>query len=197
MENPTTEHLLAVKRILRYVAGTLNFGCFYKRKKDAELIGFSDSDLAGDIDTRKSTTGVFFFLGGNSITWQSEKQKIVALSSCEAEYVAGTTAACQGIWLTRLLNELKGTKVRAFELKIDNQSAIALSKNPVFHDRSKHIELRYHFIRECVEHNRVKIQYIGTSEQLADILTKALGRQRFCELRSKLGVVDLQGMRKD
>jgi hypothetical protein len=111
--------------------------------------------------------------------------------------VAGTTAACQGIWLTRLLNELKGNKVGAFELKIDNQSAIALSKNPVFHDRSKHIELRYHFIRECVEHNRVKIQYIGTSEQLADILTKALGRQRFCELRSKLGVVDLQGMRKD
>jgi hypothetical protein len=80
MENPTTEHLLAVKRILRYVAGTLNFGCYYKRKKDAELIGFSDSDLAGDIDTRKSTTGVFFFLGGNTITWQSEKQKIVALS---------------------------------------------------------------------------------------------------------------------
>jgi hypothetical protein len=82
-------------------------------------------------------------------------------------------------------------------LKIDNQSAIALSKNPVFHDHSKHIELRYHFICECVEHNRVKIQYIGTSEQLTDILTKALGRQRFCELRSKLGVVDLQGMRKD
>jgi histone deacetylase 1/2 len=80
MENPTTEHLLAVKRILRYVADTLNFGCYYKRKKDAELIGFSDSDLAGDIDTRKSTTGVFFFLGGNTITWQSEKQKIVALS---------------------------------------------------------------------------------------------------------------------
>jgi hypothetical protein len=197
MENPTTEHLLAVKRILRYVADTLNFGCYYKRKKDAELIGFSDSDLAGDIDTRKSTTGVFFFLGGNTITWQSEKQKIVALSSCEAEYIAGTTAACQGIWLSRLLAELKGERVETFALNIDNQSAIALSKNAVFHDRSKHIELRFHFIRECVEKNRVKVQYISTSEQLADILTKPLGRDRFCELRSRIGVVDIQGMRKN
>jgi hypothetical protein len=92
---------------------------------------------------------------------------------------------------------LKGERVETFALNIDNQSAIALSKNAVFHDRSKHIELRFHFIRECVEKNRVKVQYISTSEQLADILTKPLGRDRFCELRSRIGVVDIQGMRKN
>jgi hypothetical protein len=88
MEAPTTEHLAAVKRVLRYVAGTLQFGCYYQRKKEAQLVGYSDSDLVGDIDTRKSTTGVIFFLGGNVITWQSQKQRVVALSSCEAEYIA-------------------------------------------------------------------------------------------------------------
>lgn len=137
MEKPTTEHLAAVKRVLRYVAGTINRGCSYRRKKGAvHLVGFSDSDLAGDVDTRKSTTGVFFFLGDNLITWQSQKQKVVALSSCEAEYIAATTAACQGVWLARLLAELKGEEADAVTLNVDNQSAIQLSKNPVFHDRS-------------------------------------------------------------
>jgi hypothetical protein len=181
MENPTTEHLGAMKRVLRYVAGTLHFGCHYKREKDPQLVGYTDSDLAGDIDTRKSTSGILFFLGDNTITWQSQKQKIVALSSCEAEYIAATTGACQGIWLARLLAELKGEEDSAVTLKIDNQSAIALSKNPVFHDRSKHIDIQYHFIRECVEEDRVKLQSIATTEQLADILTKALGRELFCE----------------
>ena len=148
MEAPTTEHLGVVKRVLRYIAGTLSYGCRYQRKKKGEtsLIGYSDSDLAGCIDTRKSTTGVLFFLGNNIVTWQSQKQKVVALSSCEAEYIAATTAACQGIWLARLIAELKGEEAGVVKLKIDNQSAIALSKNPVFHNRSKHIDVRYHFI---------------------------------------------------
>jgi hypothetical protein len=197
MENPTTEHLAAMKRVLRYVAGTLHFGCCYKRKKNPQLVGYSDSDMAGDIDTRKSTSGILFFLGDNTITWQSQKQKIVALSSCEAEYIAATTAACQGVWLARLLAELKSEQADAVTLRIDNESAIALSKNPVFHDRSKHIDVRYHYIRECVEEDRVKLQSIGTEEQLADILTKALGRERFCELRSRIGVVCVQGLHKD
>jgi len=189
MENPTTEHLAAVKRILRYIAGTLGYGCSYQRRKKELplLIGYSDSDLAGDIDTRRSTTGVLFFLGNNLITWQSQKQKVVALSSCEAEYMAATTAACQGIWLARLIAELRGQEAGATKLFVDNQSAIALSRNPVFHDRSKHIDVRYHFIRECVEDGRVMIDSISTDEQLADIQTKALTRERFCELRSRIG----------
>jgi transposase InsO family protein len=192
MEKPTAEHLTAVKRVLRYVAGTLHYGCHYPRMKEARLVGYSDSDMAGDIDTRKSTTGVGFFLGGSIITWQSQKQRVVALSSCEAEYIAAATAACQGVWLARLLAELKGEEASPFSLKIDNESAIALSRNPVFHDRSKHIDVKFHYIRECVEENRVQLQSIKTEEQLADILTKALGRERFCELRSRLGVLHVK-----
>jgi len=96
MENPTTEHLAAVKRILRYISGTLDYGCHYQRRRKEEslLIDYSDSDMAGDVDTRRSTSGVIFFLGNNLVTWQSQKQKVVALTSCEAEYMAGTTAAC-------------------------------------------------------------------------------------------------------
>nr|AAX95066.1 retrotransposon protein, putative, unclassified [Oryza sativa Japonica Group]ABA91624.1 retrotransposon protein, putative, unclassified [Oryza sativa Japonica Group] len=197
MEKPTVEHLAAVKRVLRYIASTIGYGCHYMRKKEAaSLVGFSDSDLAGDLDTRKSTSGVFFFLGDNPITWQSQKQKVVALSSCEAEYIAATTVACQGVWLARLLAELRGEEADAVTLKIDNQSAIMLSKNPIFHDRSKHIDTRYHYIRECIEEGRVKAEFIGTDGQLADILTKALGRDRFIELRSRIGLIEIKTPRK-
>ena len=102
---------------------------------------------------------------------------MVALSSCEAEYIAATTAACQGIWLAWLQAELQDKKPGIINLNIDSQSAIQLSKNPVFYDRSKHIDVRYHFIRECVEENRVTVESIGTKDQLADILTKTLGRE--------------------
>lgn len=197
MESPTTVHLAAVRRVLRYIASTMDFGCFYTRKKDGELIGYSDSDHAGNIDTRKSTTGTLFFLGRNAITWQSQKQKVVALSSCEAKYIAGTTTACQGVWLVRLLSELKGKREGVINIHIENQSAIELSKNPVFHDRSKHIDTRYHFIRDCVKEGRVKVVSIGTAEQLADILTKALPRERFCELRDRLGLVRIKQGCKD
>jgi hypothetical protein len=112
------------------------------------LVGYSDSDLAGDIDTRKSTSGTLFFLGNCLISWQSIKQRVVALSSCEAEYVAATTAATQAIWLAQLLSELTGEEAQTIELKVDSKSALALAKNPIFHERSKHIELRYHFIKD-------------------------------------------------
>jgi hypothetical protein len=193
MEAPTTEHLAAVKHILRYIAGTKSYGCRYSRATGQEtLIGFSDSDMAGDVDTRKSTTGVLYFLGRNLISWQSQKQKVVALSSCEAEYIAATTAACQGVWLSRLLGELQNKAAEKITLKVDNKSAISLCKNPVFHDRSKHIDTRYHFIRECVEDGRVEVEFIGTEGQLTDILTKALGRVKFQELRAAIGVVKVQ-----
>ncbi|XP_062213636.1 secreted RxLR effector protein 161-like [Phragmites australis] len=121
MESLTTEHLTAVKKILRYIVGTLHFGCCYSRKtKEARLIGYFDSDLVGDVDTRKSKSRVFFFLGSSPISWQSLNQKVVALSSCEAEYIAGAMAACQGIWLGRLLGELKNAESEPFVLKIDN-----------------------------------------------------------------------------
>jgi hypothetical protein len=141
------------------------------------MIGYSDSDMSGDVDDRKSTLGVLFLLGRNPVTWQSQKQKVVALSSCEAEYIAAMTAACQGAWLGRLLGDLLGKKDDIATIFVDNKSAIQLCKNPVFHDRSKHIETRFHF-RKCVD-----VEYIGIEDQLADILTKALGRIQFQSAR--------------
>jgi hypothetical protein len=194
MEKPRQEHLAAVKHLLRYIAGTIDYGLVYPKltKGDSRLIGYSDSDLGGDVDERKSTAGVIFFLGEMVISWSSQKQKTVALSTCEAKYMAGAAGACQAVWLRRLLSDIAGENVQQPILKMDNQSAIALSKNPVLHDRSKHIDTKFHFIRECVEDGRISLEHVTTQEQLADILTKSLGRARFCELRDKIGVVRLK-----
>ncbi|XP_040258859.1 secreted RxLR effector protein 161-like [Aegilops tauschii subsp. strangulata] len=163
MEAPSTRHWTAVKQILRYIRGTLHYGCCYKRGSDGpSLVGYSDSDHAGDTNDRKSTSGVVYFLGGSVVTWTSQKQKVVAISSCEAEYVAAAAATCQGVWLSRLLADLTGRSVEKFQLLIDNKSAIALSKNPVHHDRSKHIDIKYHYIRQCIEEGKVEVDHIGT-----------------------------------
>jgi hypothetical protein len=192
MEKPSSHHWAAVKQILRYIQGSLSYGCCYKKGSgEATLVGFSDSDHAGDQDDRKSTSGVAFFLSNNIITWSSQKQKAVALSSCEAEYIAASAAACQGVWLSRLLGELTGRAPARFSLLIDNKSAIALCNNPVLHDRSKHIDTKYHYIRERVEAGNLEVDYIRTERQLADILTKSLGRVRFIEMRQALGIIEI------
>jgi hypothetical protein len=136
MEGPTAAHWAAVKQILRYISGTIGHGCRYTKGTTAvpALVGFSDSDLAGDVDDRKSTSGVMFFLDSGIITWTSQKQKVVALSSCEAEYIAAATAACQAVSLSRLLGDLIGEPPKVVKLHVDNKSAIELSRNPVHHD---------------------------------------------------------------
>ncbi|XP_066354656.1 secreted RxLR effector protein 161-like [Miscanthus floridulus] len=195
MEAPRQEHLAAVRRVLRYVAGTVHSGLHYhlgrKNEGTPKLLGYSDSDLAGDVNDWKSTSGLIFFLAGGPIAWQSAKQKVVALSSCEAEYIAAAGAACEAVWLARLLAELVGGAVLAPKLKVDNKSAIALMKNHVHHDRSKHIDVKFHFIRECCDRKLIDVEFIGTELQLGDILTKALGRVRFQELRGKIGMFDV------
>ena len=134
IQRPTTEHEQAVKRILRYVAGTSDYGLHYPRCPGAEhFIEYNDSDLASNIDTSKSTSGTLFFLGKCLIRWQSVKQQVVAMSSCEAEYIAATTASTQALWLARLLGDLLGRDAEAVELRVDGKSALALAKNPVFH----------------------------------------------------------------
>jgi hypothetical protein len=191
MEMPTEEHQAAVKRILRYVAGTAALGIHYKRgdrRKPPLLHGYSDSDLAGDVNGRKSNSGVIYFLGDGPVSWQSCKQKVVALSSCEAEYIAAATATCQGVWLARLLADMLDGKASTPVLRVDKKSAISLIKNPVHHDRTKHIEVKYHYVRECAEKGLIDVQFIGTAEQLGDMLTKALGRLKYDELRGKIGL---------
>jgi hypothetical protein len=183
MERPTTEHLNAVKRVLHYIAGTLNFSCHYRRGwKELHLLGYNNADMGGDIDTRKSMTGIVFYVESSPLTWQSQKQKVAALSSYEVEYIIGMTAACQGICLARLLAELKHEPCTTFLLKLDSQSAIALNKNPVFYDRSKHIDVRFH---ASIRDGRMDIEHIRTEEKVAEILTKPLARERFCELRDR------------
>jgi hypothetical protein len=140
-----------------------------------KLLGYSDNDLAGDVNDRKSTSSLIFFLAGGPVAWQSAKQKVVALSSCEAEYIAAAAAACEAVWLARLLAELVRGAVLTPKLKVDNKSAIALMKNPVHHDRSKHIDVKFHFIRECCDRKLTDIEFVGTEFQLGDILTKVLG----------------------
>ena len=190
MEQPTTEHMVGLKRVLRYVNGTINLGLIYDKKQRSEvsLVGYSDGDYAHDLNDRKSTSSMIFFLGNMPISWNSQKLKIVSLSSCEAEYIALTTAACQGIWLARLLTELEGKEGNSIKLLVDNKSAIALCKNPVFHSRSKHIETRFHKIRDLVEDGSMEVIHFSSEDQLADFFTKALGKIRFIELRTRIGI---------
>jgi len=130
------------------VAGSLDYGLHYTRALGTVcFVDYCDSDLTDDIDTSKSTSGTMFFFSDSLVSWQSIKHKVVALSSCEDEYIATTAVATQALWLPRLLGELLGRKVDVVELKVDSKSDLALAKNPVFHERSKHIRIKYHFIR--------------------------------------------------
>jgi chaperone required for assembly of F1-ATPase len=160
MEASTMTHLKTAKRILRYVKGTLDFGLLYSPSKEFKLFGYSDSDWVGDIDDRKSTTGFVFYMGDTTFTWTSKKQPIVTLSTCEAEYVAATSSVCHAVWLRSLLKELHMSQVEATEIFVDNNLALALAKNSAFHDRSKHIDTRYHFIRECIARKEVQLEFV-------------------------------------
>jgi hypothetical protein len=195
MEDPREDHWTAVKRLLRYVKGIADQGIVFPRSGDKEaprLVIYSDADMAGDIDGRRSTSGVLVFLGPAPISWQSLKQKIVALSTCEAEYVAAATGACQGVWLRGLLEITGGEEAAPPALKVDNQPAIALAKNPVLHDRSKHIDVKFHFLRSCVDEGKIVIEFVDTNRQLADILTKSLGRLCFSVMKKMIGMVGIE-----
>ncbi|XP_074351935.1 secreted RxLR effector protein 161-like [Apium graveolens] len=189
MEKPTVMHLNAAKRVLRYVKGTLEFGLIYTNDEENDvIIGYSDSDLAGNLEDRKSTDGMVFYLNKSLITWNSQKQRCVALSSCEAEFMAATAASYQAIWLRKLLAQVTGQYIPPVMLFIDNKSAINLAKNPVFHGRSKHIDVKFHFIRECIENGDIIVKHVCSEEQRADSLTKALSVVNFEKMRSILGV---------
>lgn len=188
MEKPTEQHLLAVKRILRYVQGTMEYGIQYQSDNKEELMGFVDSDYAGDEDDRKSTSGYVFMNGGGAISWASRKQPIVTLSTTEAEYVSAAAGACQAVWLRNVLEEIGCKQGERTVLFCDNSSTIKLSKNPVFHGRSKHIQVRFHFLRELVSDEIIELEYCSTQDQLADVMTKAVKLDVFEKLRGYMGV---------
>jgi hypothetical protein len=182
---------LAAKRILRYLQGTQNFGIYYTKGEKSDLIGFTDSDYAGDQDDRKSTSGYVFMLGNGAVSWSSKKQPIVTLSTTEAEFVAATTCACQAIWLRKILEELQFKQIGCTTIFCDNSSTIKLSKNPVLHGRSKHIDVKFYFLRDLCKDGTIDLVYCKSEDQIADIFTKALKRELFIKLRELLGVCKL------
>ncbi|KAJ0558737.1 putative RNA-directed DNA polymerase [Helianthus annuus] len=192
MENPKQSHLTAVKHIIRYIKGTIHNGLKYQAGGDGRLVGYSDSSFGTDVEDRRGTSGTVFYFANNVITWSSQKQRTVALSSCEAEFMAATTAACQALWLRNLLSEVSGSESQCVELMVDNEGAIALMKNPVFHGRSKHIDTKYHFIRECVERGLIVVKHVNGNLQKADIFTKSLPRLKFAEMKSLIGVKECE-----
>jgi hypothetical protein len=186
MQNPMVSHFTAVKRILRYLKGTLHVGISYT-KGDLQLKAFSDADWAGDPNDRRSTTGLVIFLGDNPISWSSKKQQTVSRSSTEAEYRALSFTTAEVDWLKQLLAFLHVSLPHIPVLFCDNLSAIALSFNPVQHQRTKHIEVDVHFVRERVSQKQLSVQFVSSQEQFADILTKGLSAPLFrthcCNLR--------------
>eukprot|EP00253_Pinus_taeda_P030071 PITA_30071 len=191
MQNPRESHWKAAKRILRYVRCTIQFGIHYSAKATPLLVGFTDSDWAGDPDDRKSTAGYFFTLGSGPITWACKKQAAISLSSAEAEYRGAVEASKEALWLRQILSELGFEEQHPTTLWCDNQSAIQLCKDPVQHQRSKHIELHMHFIRKLIHDHVLEVQYCSTDDQVADILTKALTEAKFTKLRYMLGVQEV------
>ena len=187
LSNPGKEHWEAVKWILRYLKGTSDLCLCFGGSKPV-LEGFTDSDMAGDLDDRKSTSGFLFTFAGGAVSWQSRLQKCVALSTTEAEYIAATEAGKEMLWMQRFLQEL-GLKQDEFVVHCDSQSALDLSKNATYHSRTKHIDIRYHWIREVMEKQLMKLKKIHTDKNPSDMMTKVVTREKL-ELCKELAGMD-------
>lgn len=191
LENPSISHVNAAKRILKYIKGTMSYGILYGSTGKIIISGYSDSDYAGCLDTRRSTTGYVFTLNGSAITWCSRRQASTTRSTAEAEYIAASEASSELVWLNRLLGEIVPNQFDTPILHIDNESALKLVKNPVLHRRTKHIDVAYHFIRDKYDEGEFSIESISTHDQLADSLTKALPKARFEFLREMIGITKM------
>ncbi|KAF2347216.1 hypothetical protein FHG87_022028, partial [Trinorchestia longiramus] len=185
---PLKDHWTGVKRIFRYMKGTSELGILYSNCSD-KCVGYSDADWAGDRSDRKSTSGYCFTLSNSVITWRSVKQSCVALSTAEAEYVALAGAAQEAIWLKHLLDDLEFKTGGPMVVNEDNQSAICLTQNPKYHGRSKHIDIKFHYVRDLVRNKEIDLVYCSSNDMFADIFTKGRSAEKFSRLRSKLGVV--------
>ncbi|PON40426.1 Ribonuclease H-like domain containing protein, partial [Parasponia andersonii] len=191
MHSPKNCHLGAVYRILRYLKGTPGKGLFFGKNEKKGVEIYTDADWAGSTVDRRSTSGYCTQVWGNLVTWRSKKQSVVARSSAEAEFRAVAQGICEGMWLTRLLKELGMTYEGPMKLYCDNKAAINITHNPVHHDRTKHVEIDRHFIKEKIENGSVCMVYIPTKQQIADLLTKSLSKYGFMELSNKLGLINI------
>lgn len=188
MHDPLESHLHALKRVLRYVKGTISHGLrLYKSKKN-DMVTYSDADWAGCPSTRRSTSGYCVFLGDNLVSWSSKRQDVISRSSAEAEYRGVANAVSEATWLRTLLLEMKIPVQRATLVYCDNISAIYMSSNPVKHQRTKHVEIDIHFVREKVAIGEIRVLHVPTAQQFADIFTKGLSSPLFLEFRNSLSV---------
>uniref|UniRef100_A0A2N9HL42 Integrase catalytic domain-containing protein n=1 Tax=Fagus sylvatica TaxID=28930 RepID=A0A2N9HL42_FAGSY len=191
MTNPRVPHMNAVIRILKYLKNAPGRGLFYRSSGHLRIEGYTDADWAGSPSDRKSTTGYCTFIGGNLVTWRSKKQSVVARSSAEAEYRAMAHTTCELTWLRTVLQEFGLLIQGPTPLYCDNQAAIHIASNPVFHERTKHIEVDCHFVRSKVESKDIITPFVPSGSQLADIFTKALPKNAIDSICSKLGVIDI------
>ncbi|KAJ9682774.1 hypothetical protein PVL29_018656 [Vitis rotundifolia] len=184
---PKESHLIALKRIIRYIAGTLELGLWYPFDTHSDVACYTDADWVGNVDDKKSTSGGCFYIGNCLVAWMSKKQNSVLLSTAETEYIAADSCCFQLLWIKQMLKDYRidqGTMV----VFCDNTSAINISKNPILHSRTKHIDIIHHFIRDLVEDKMVSLEYVPTEGQIADILTKPLDVSRFESLRKSIGL---------
>ncbi|XP_042944752.1 uncharacterized mitochondrial protein AtMg00810-like [Carya illinoinensis] len=190
MQAPRQSHLTAVRRIIRYLKGTFGRGLSFPTKNSLQLTGYSDADWAACVDTRHSITGWCMFLGNALISWKSKKQDRVSKSSTEFEYRAMSSACSEIVWLRGLLSELGVPQLTPTPLHADNTNAIQIAANPVFHERTKHIEVDCHSIHEAFDHHVIKFPHISTEHQTADVFTKAMSRHRHQFMIDKLMLLD-------
>jgi Reverse transcriptase (RNA-dependent DNA polymerase) len=191
MHNPSEDHMNAVIRIIRYLKGSPGKGIQFRKNGRSDIMGYTDADWAGNIIDRKSTSGYFTFVGGNLVTWRSKKQESVALSSAEAELVAMVKGISELLWLKKLMEEIGFELNEEMVLLCDNKSAMDMCHNPIQHDRTKHIAINRHYIKDHIEKGNIRLLHVGTKEQLADILTKAVPGPAFNRALDKLGMTDI------
>lgn len=192
MQHPTEKHLLLVKRILRYLQGTSSYGLTLRSSSNLKLSfqAYTDADWAGDQTDRRSTSGYCVYLGSNLISWSARKHKTVSKSSTKDEYHGLVIATAELMWIESLLKELQVLVCTPPVLWCDNLGATYLTINPIFHGRTKHIEIDYHFICERVQRGQLIVRFVCSKDQIADVFTKRLSRDRFSSMRSKLTVSD-------
>ena len=188
--NPSEDHIVAVKRILRYIKATINYSITYYKSENSHYIqAYTDAEYAGDINIAKSTTSYIFYIANGPISWKSKLQTIIAQSTTEAEYIAINSAAKEAIYIKSILDELGYYQQNKLPIYSDNNGALLLAKNPVFHERTKHISVKYHYIRDLIDKGIIDLIYINTSEQKADGLTKALEKIKFKGFLNYLGFI--------